>query len=142
MPVDVKLEFIIRRLVAAGHRLIEVTSLVHPRWVPQLADAEQLIGRPRAAAGGAVPVLVPNLRGYRRAAELGLTDIAIFGSATETFARRNLNRGVEESLAMFEPVVARRPGERRPVRAYLSMCFATPGKGRCRWIRWWGWPYA
>lgn len=128
VPVDVKLEFI-RRLVAAGHRLIEVTSLVHPRWVPQLADAEQLIGALERQPGVRYPVLVPNLRGYRRAAELGLTDIAIFGSATETFARRNLNRGVEESLAMFEPVVAAARADGGRVRAYLSMCFGDPWEG-------------
>jgi hydroxymethylglutaryl-CoA lyase len=128
VPVDVKLEFI-RRLAAAGHRVVEATSLVHPTWVPQLADAEQLLTGLDRRPGVRYPVLVPNLRGYQRAAELGVTDIAIFGSATQTFSQRNLNRTIDESLTMFEPVVTAAKKDGGRVRAYLSMCFGDPWEG-------------
>lgn len=87
--------------------------------VPRLADIE----------GVALPVLVPNERGLDRALALGARRIAVFGSATETFAARNLNRTVDESLAMFEPVVARAKADKVHVRGYLSMCFGDPWRG-------------
>ncbi|MBT2402583.1 MULTISPECIES: hydroxymethylglutaryl-CoA lyase [unclassified Streptomyces] len=130
VPTEVKAEFI-HRLAGAGLTTIEATSFVHPKWVPQLADAEQLyplLGDVEAA----LPVLVPNERGLERALALGATRIAVFGSATETFASRNLNRTVAESLAMFEPVVARaKQSADKPVhvRGYLSMCFGDPWEG-------------
>lgn len=77
----------------------------------------------------ALPVLVPNERGLDRAIALGARRIAVFGSATEAFAARNLNRTVEESLAMFEPVVARAKADKVHVRGYLSMCFGDPWEG-------------
>ncbi|WP_327684009.1 hydroxymethylglutaryl-CoA lyase [Streptomyces sp. NBC_00467] len=130
VPTEVKAEFV-HRLAAAGLTTIEATSFVHPKWVPQLADAEQLF--PQLAdvrsAGVALPVLVPNERGLDRAVALGARRIAVFGSATETFARRNLNRTVDESLAMFEPVVARARDDKVHVRGYLSMCFGDPWEG-------------
>ncbi|MGW1766319.1 hydroxymethylglutaryl-CoA lyase [Streptomyces sp. NPDC002073] len=127
VPVEVKAEFI-HRLAAAGLTTIEATSFVHPRWVPQLADAEQLL--PLIADVRAdLPVLVPNERGLDRAVEQGVRRIAVFGSATETFAARNLNRTVDESLAMFEPVVARARDAKMHVRGYLSMCFGDPWEG-------------
>jgi hydroxymethylglutaryl-CoA lyase len=131
LPVDVKVEFI-ERLVDAGHRLVEVTSFVHPRWVPQLADAEQLLDRLSRVPGVRYPVLVPNERGLNRALERGVTGIAIFGSATETFAQRNLNRTIDESVRMFEPVVKRAKVAGIHVRGYLSMCFGDPWEGAVR----------
>jgi hydroxymethylglutaryl-CoA lyase len=134
LPPEVKAEFI-SRLAAAGLRAIEATSLVRPDLVPQLADAEQVLDAlpldsgASGASGVRYPVLVPNLRGLERALDHGVRDIAIFGSATETFARRNLNRSVDESLAMFEPVVARARAEGLGVRAYVSMCFGDPWEG-------------
>ncbi|MCX5013829.1 hydroxymethylglutaryl-CoA lyase [Streptomyces sp. NBC_00555] len=127
VPTAVKAEFI-HRLAAAGLTTIEATSFVHPKWVPQLADAEQLFPL-LADVDAALPVLVPNERGLDRALALGATRIAVFGSATETFASRNLNRTVAESLAMFEPVVARAKQEKAHVRGYLSMCFGDPWEG-------------
>lgn len=125
VPVEVKAEFI-RRLVASGLRTIEVTSFVHPRWVPQLADADELLELIKPEPGVRMPVLVPNERGLDRALERGVQDIAIFASATETFARRNLNRSFDEQFAMFEPVVTRARDAGVTVRAYLSMCFGDP----------------
>ncbi|MGR4878945.1 hydroxymethylglutaryl-CoA lyase [Streptomyces sp. LARHCF249] len=127
VPTQVKAEFV-HRLAAAGLTTIEATSFVHPKWVPQLADAEQLFPL-LGDVDAALPVLVPNERGLDRALALGATRIAVFGSATETFASRNLNRTVAESLAMFEPVVARAKEGGAHVRGYLSMCFGDPWEG-------------
>ncbi|MDX3096235.1 hydroxymethylglutaryl-CoA lyase [Streptomyces sp. ME01-24h] len=129
VPTEVKAEFV-HRLASAGLTTIEATSFVHPRWVPQLADAEQLMPL-LDDLGDAVrlPVLVPNGRGLERALALGVREVAVFGSATESFAKANLNRTVDESLEMFAPVVtaAREAGAR--VRGYLSMCFGDPWEG-------------
>ncbi|WP_327122350.1 hydroxymethylglutaryl-CoA lyase [Streptomyces sp. NBC_01341] len=127
VPTEVKAEFV-HRLAAAGLSTIEATSFVHPKWVPQLADAEQLFPM-LGDIGAALPVLVPNERGLDRALALGARRVAVFGSATETFAGRNLNRTVDESLAMFEPVVARAREAGVHVRGYLSMCFGDPWEG-------------
>lgn len=128
LPTEVKAEFV-ERLVDAGHRVVETTSLVHPEWVPQLADAEELLRRIDRRPGVRYPVLVPNRRGLERAVDLGVADIAVFGSATESFAKANLNRTVAESLEMFAPVVARARGAGMRVRGYLSMCWGDPWEG-------------
>lgn len=128
VPTAVKAEFV-HRLAAAGLTTVEATSFVHPKWVPQLADAEELFPQLQDLAGVHLPVLVPNERGLDRALALGADRIAVFGSATETFASRNLNRTVAESLAMFEPVVARAKEGGAHVRGYLSMCFGDPWEG-------------
>ncbi|MGV9315276.1 hydroxymethylglutaryl-CoA lyase [Streptomyces sp. NPDC003691] len=128
VPTEVKAEFV-HRLAGAGLTTVEATSFVHPSWVPQLADAEELYPLLGDLTGIRLPVLVPNEKGLERAVALGARSIAVFGSATETFARRNLNRTVDESLAMFEPVVARAKGDGIRVRGYLSMCFGDPWEG-------------
>jgi len=129
VPTPVKAEFV-RRLVAAGLDTVETTSFVPATWVPQLADAEQLLGLlGQGGLGPRRPVLVPNEKGLDRALALGVSAVAIFGSATETFARKNLNRSVEASVAMFAPVVERARAEGVWVRAYVSMCFGDPWEG-------------
>ena len=127
VPVEAKAEFV-RRLLAAGLPIVEATSFVHPRWVPQLADAAELMTL-LGEAGRDCPVLVPNERGLDRALELGVRHVAIFGSATETFAQKNLNRGLDEQFAMFEPTVRRARDAGLDVRAYVSMCFGDPWEG-------------
>jgi hydroxymethylglutaryl-CoA lyase len=127
VDTGVKAEFV-QRLLAAGLPIVEATSFVHPTWVPQLADAAELMTR-LGEAGRDCPVLVPNERGLDRALELGAKHIAIFGSATETFAQKNLNRSLDEQFAMFEPTVARAREHGLDVRAYVSMCFGDPWEG-------------
>jgi len=127
VPVADKARFV-RELLAAGLPIVEATSFVHPKWVPQLADAAELMEL-LGTDGRSLPVLVPNERGLDRALELGLQHIAIFGSATETFARKNLNRGLDEQFAMFEPTVTRARAAGMDVRAYVSMCFGDPWEG-------------
>ena len=129
VPAAVKAEFI-RRLAAAGLPVIETTSFVPPSWVPQLSDAAEVLellgpdglGRNR-------PVLVPNERGLDRALAAGVQAVAIFGSATETFAQKNLNRSVADSVEMFRPVVERSRAAGLWVRGYVSMCFGDPWEG-------------
>ncbi|MGP4000969.1 hydroxymethylglutaryl-CoA lyase [Streptomyces sp. 8N706] len=127
VPVQVKADFI-QRLADAGLGTIEATSFVHPRRVPQLADAEELMPMLDGVAAR-LPVLVPNERGLARAMALGVREIAVFGSATESFAKANLNRSVDESIAMFTPVVAGARDAGLRVRGYLSMCFGDPWEG-------------
>ena len=127
VPVADKARFV-RELLAAGLPIVEATSFVHPKWVPQLADAAELMDL-LGDEGRALPVLVPNERGLDRALELGLEHIAIFGSATETFAQKNLNRSLDEQFAMFEPTVTRAREAGMDVRAYVSMCFGDPWEG-------------
>ncbi|MEW9529810.1 hydroxymethylglutaryl-CoA lyase [Microbispora sp. NPDC049125] len=128
VPVEVKREFI-GRLAEAGLSVIEATSFVHPKWIPQLADASELLEDLPKAPGVRYPVLVPNERGLERALEHGVSEIAVFGSATETFAQRNLNRTLESQFEMFAPVVERALAAGVRVRAYVSMCFADPWEG-------------
>ncbi|MFG2496822.1 hydroxymethylglutaryl-CoA lyase [Streptomyces sp. NPDC048441] len=127
VPTEVKAEFI-HRLAQAGLTTIEATSFVHPEWVPQLADAEQLFPL-LADVEAKLPVLVPNARGLDRALALGARSVAVFVSATESFAKANLNRTMGEALAVTEPVVARAREQKVHVRGYLSMCFGDPWEG-------------
>ncbi|GAA2664745.1 MULTISPECIES: hydroxymethylglutaryl-CoA lyase [Actinosynnema] len=128
VPLDVKLEFL-DRLAGAGLTTLEATSFVHPKWVPQLADAEDLLARLDRRPGVAYPVLVPNERGLDRALRAGVEHVAVFASATESFARRNLNRSLDEQFAMFDPVITRARAEGLQVRGYVSMCFGDPWEG-------------
>ena len=128
VPIDVKAEFV-ERLIAAGLPIVEATSFVHPSWVPQLADAAEVVARLPMDGPVPLPVLVPNERGLDRALEAGVRHVAIFASATETFARKNLNSTVEDQFTMFEPVVERARAADLDVRAYVSMCFGDPWEG-------------
>jgi hydroxymethylglutaryl-CoA lyase len=128
LPATVRAEFI-GRLAAAGLGTIEATSFVSPKWVPQLADAAELFAMLPVDGPVRYPVLVPNQAGLDRARAVGARAIAVFAAATETFARRNLNRTVAESLDMFAPVMAAARAEGMWVRAYVSMCFGDPWEG-------------
>ena len=131
IPTATKAAFI-RRLLDAGLPIVEATSFVHPRWVPQLADAAELMTGLTAELGDtarSMPVLVPNERGLDRAVELGMRHVAVFASATETFASKNLNRTLDSQFEMFAPTVARALEEGMDVRGYVSMCFGDPWEG-------------
>jgi hydroxymethylglutaryl-CoA lyase len=128
VPVEVKAEFL-HRLAAAGLRVLEATSFVHPKWVPQLADAGDLLRLLVRADGVDYPVLVPNERGLDRALDAGVSHVAVFASATDTFAQRNLNSNLDGQFAMFEPVVKRALEAGLRVRGYVSMCFGDPWEG-------------
>jgi hydroxymethylglutaryl-CoA lyase len=129
VPVAVKLQ-LIDRLGDAGLRVIEATSFVAPSWVPQLADAEEVMAGLHRRTGVRYPVLTPNRRGFDRAVAAGADEVAVFVSATETFAQRNLNTTLDGAIALAEPVIdaARKAGLR--VRGYVSMAFGDPWEGR------------
>jgi hydroxymethylglutaryl-CoA lyase len=125
----VKLE-LIDRLGEAGLTAIETTSFVSPAWVPQLADAEEVMAGLNRRPGIRYPVLTPNQRGFDRAVAAGADEVAVFVSATATFAARNLNTTVEGALAMAAPVVDQARARGVPVRGYVSMVFGDPWEGR------------
>lgn len=120
---------LIDRLAEAGLGIVEATSFVRPDRVPQLADAREVMAGIARRDGVRHPVLVPNLRGLDSALDAEVTDIAIFASATETFAQRNLGRGYDAQWEMFAPVVSRARAEGLHARGYLSMCFGDPWEG-------------
>jgi hydroxymethylglutaryl-CoA lyase len=128
VATEKKAEFI-ALLVDAGHRDIEVTSFVHPKWVPQLGDAEDLIRRLKPEARVRYSALVPNIRGLERAIASGIRRIAVFTAASETFNRKNINMGIQESIDGFKPVVDRAIKEGISVRGYISTCFVCPYEG-------------
>jgi hydroxymethylglutaryl-CoA lyase len=123
-----KAEFI-RLLAAAGLKDIEVASFVHPKWVPQLADAQELINALKPLADVRYSALVPNLKGLERALQSGIRRIAVFTAASETFNRKNINMGIAESIEVFKPVVAGALKEGISVRGYVSTCFVCPYEG-------------
>ena len=128
IPTDVKVAFI-ERLADAGLPVVEATSFVDPRWVPQLADAAEVLAALTRKPGVRYPVLTPNERGLERALASGADEVAIFGSATETFSQKNLNRSREEAIEMFRPVAAKALAAGARVRGYLSMVLGDPWEG-------------
>jgi hydroxymethylglutaryl-CoA lyase len=129
ISLPVKLE-LIDRLSEAGLPVIEATSFVSPRWVPQLADADELMAGLRRRRGVRYPVLVPNMRGFERAIAAGADELAVFVSATETFAQENLGTTVDGAIEMAAPVIAAARVRNLPVRGYVSMCFGDPWEGK------------
>jgi len=128
VATDVKVGFI-DRLSAAGLPVVEATSFVHPKWVPQLADAAEVMARIDRRDGVRYPVLVPNERGLDAAIAAGATEVAVFGAASEAFSQRNLNRSIAESIEMFRPVVARALAHGLRVRGYVSTVLGCPYQG-------------
>ncbi len=128
VPTDVKVEFV-DLLTAAGLPVVEVTSFVSPRAIPQLGDAAEVFARIARDPATRYPVLVPNLKGMERALAAGARDVAVFTAASEGFARHNINMTIAESLRAFAPVVdlARREGV--GVRGYVSTAFGCPYDG-------------
>lgn len=128
VPVAAKLE-LISRLLGAGLRSLEVTSLVRPDRVPQLADGDELLARLERPDGVRLGVLVPNLRGLERAMAASVREIAVFASATESFAMANLHRSRRDSMAIFAEVASKARDAGMAVRGYVSMCFGDPDEG-------------
>ena len=131
VPAAVKIE-LIHRLADAGLPAVEATAFVSPKWVPQMADSAEVMAGVRRKPGVAYPVLVPNMRGFEAARAAGAEEIAVFGAATETFSRKNINCSIAESLDRFAPVVeaAREAGMR--VRGYISCAAGCPYEGEVK----------
>ena len=129
VPTPVKIQFI-EKLADAGLSAIEITSFVKPSAVPQLADAADVVRGVRRRSGLRLPVLVPNEKGFEGARAVGVREIAVFTAASETFNRRNINCGIEESIERFQPIVAKAEEEKIRVRGYVSTAFGCPFEGR------------
>lgn len=128
VPVDTKLK-LIHRLADCGLPVVEATSFVSPRWVPQLADAEELMAGLRRKPGVHYPVLVPNEKGYERAVAAGADEVAVFSAASEAFNRKNINCSIDESFERFRPVIERASADRIRVRGYISCVLGCPYQG-------------
>ncbi len=128
VPTPQKIEFI-HLLAAAGLPIVEATSFVSPRAIPQLSDADAVMSGLTRLPSTTYPVLVPNLKGMERALAAGVRSIAVFTAASESFTRHNINATIAESLANFRPVVARARQEGIFVRGYISTVFGCPYEG-------------
>lgn len=120
---------LIDRLSRTGLRSIEATSFVSPKWIPQLADAAEVFGAIERRPGVSYPVLVPNEKGYERAREVGAQEVAVFTAASEAFARKNINAGIDESIERFRPVLERAATDGVKVRGYVSTVLGCPYQG-------------
>lgn len=128
VPTDAKVDYI-TTLADAGLRVIEAGAFVSPKWVPQMADTDEVYRNIPKDPGVDYPVLVPNMKGLERAIDAGVKSIAIFTAASDTFNQRNINMSIEESFANYAPVTARALAERIRVRGYISTAFGCPYEG-------------
>ncbi|HUP44255.1 MAG TPA: hydroxymethylglutaryl-CoA lyase [Thermoanaerobaculia bacterium] len=128
VPTQAKIEYI-TALGDAGLRVIEAGAFVHPKWVPQMADTAEVYRNIPKDPGVDYPVLVPNMKGLDRAMECGVTSIAIFTAASESFNKRNINMSIDESFDNYAPVAARAASEGMRVRGYVSTAFGCPYEG-------------
>ncbi len=120
---------LIDRLSRTGLRSIEATAFVSPKWVPQMADAAEVLAGIQRMAGIAYPVLVPNEQGYARAREAGADEVAVFTAASEAFNLRNTNASIAQSLERFAPVLERARADGVRVRGYVSTVLGCPYQG-------------
>ncbi len=128
VPTTAKIAFV-DALSSAGHGVIEVSAFVSPKWVPQMADASEVFAGITRRAGVRYPALVPNLAGLGRARAAGVTEIAIFAAASETFSQRNINQTIDQSLVTYKAVCDEALAAGMRVRGYLSTCFGCPFEG-------------
>ncbi|HAS61710.1 MAG TPA: hydroxymethylglutaryl-CoA lyase [Vibrio sp.] len=120
---------LIDQLSLSGLQHIEAGSFVSPKWVPQMADSEQVFHQIKQQQGVIYSALTPNLAGLERAIESGVKQVAIFGSASESFSQKNINCSIAQSLTRFEPVIALAQQHNIPVRGYLSCTMVCPYEG-------------
>jgi hydroxymethylglutaryl-CoA lyase len=131
VPTDVKVA-LIERLVDAGLRSVEATSFVSPKWVPQMADAAEVMARIRRKPGVTYAVLTPNMKGFEGALAAKADEVVVFGAASEAFSQKNINCSIAESIERFAPVAkaARDAGMR--VRGAISCCLGCPYQGEVK----------
>lgn len=120
---------LIEALVDAGHRAVEATSFVSPKWIPQLADAAEVFAAIARRADVSYPVLVPNLQGLERALAVHADEVAIFTAASDAFNQRNTNASIDESIERFKPVMERAQAAGVRVRGYVSTVLGCPYQG-------------
>jgi len=120
---------LVDRLSVAGLPVIEAGAFVSPRWVPQMADAGEVLAGITRRPGTLYTALVPNARGLERALEARVDEVAVFAAASETFSRRNINSSIDESLILYADVARRAQAAGLRVRGYLSTSFGCPFEG-------------
>jgi hydroxymethylglutaryl-CoA lyase len=128
VPVEVRAD-LINRLAETGLKTIEAGSFVSPKWVPQMADTDQVLATIRRRPGVSYPVLTPNMKGLAAALAAGVEEVAVFGAASETFSQKNINCSIAESLERFRPVCRAATAEGLRVRGYVSCVLGCPYEG-------------
>jgi len=128
VPTETKIS-LIEKLADAGLTIIEATSFVSPKWVPQLKDAHKVFRGIKRIPGVIYPVLTPNMKGFERALEAGVKEIAVFSAASEEFTQKNTNCSIEESINRFRPVLEEAQKNNIPVRGYISCVLGCPYQG-------------
>ncbi|CAN9499909.1 unnamed protein product [Ophioblennius macclurei] len=128
VPTGVKIQ-LIDMLSETGLSVIEATSFVSSKWVPQMADHSDVLRGIRRAPNIRYPVLTPNLQGFQDAVAAGATEVAVFGSASESFSRKNINCSIDESMLRFEEVINAAKERQIPVRGYVSCALGCPHEG-------------
>lgn len=128
VPAKAKIE-LIQRLADAGLPVVEATSFVSPKWVPQMADADEVLAGVQRRKNVSYPVLVPNVQGLERALAAGVEEIALFTAASSAFTQKNINATVEESLLRMAPVIEQALAKNIRVRAYVSTALGCPYQG-------------
>jgi hydroxymethylglutaryl-CoA lyase len=129
VPTEDKVR-LIEALAGTGLQHIELTSFVSPKWIPQLADALQVVGTVKLPPTVTTSALVPNMKGYESAKQAGLKQVAVFMSATESHSKKNINKSIDEALQTLAEVVAAAKGDGKSVRGYLSVVFHCPYEGK------------
>lgn len=128
IPTSIKIEFI-NRLSQTGLSVIEATSFVSAKWIPQLSDNSFVLQGITQKPGIIYPALVPNMQGFNAALAAGAKEIAIFGAASETFSQKNINCSIAESLHRFADVIAAAKDHQIKVRGYISCVLGCPYEG-------------
>ncbi|KAK9394774.1 hydroxymethylglutaryl-CoA lyase mitochondrial [Crotalus adamanteus] len=129
VPTRVKID-LINMLSETGLSVIEATSFVSPKWVPQMADHTEVMQGIRKVPGVSYPVLTPNLKGFEAAVAAGAKEVSIFGAASEAFTKKNINCSIDESLQRFGDVLQASKGASIPVRGYVSCVLGCPYEGK------------
>jgi hydroxymethylglutaryl-CoA lyase len=129
IPTDVKIQFI-EQLAQSGLKYIELTSLVSPQWIPQLADQMEIIQKTTTFPGVDYSVLVPNEHGYIQAQNLKIKHIAVFTAASDTFCQKNINRTLAQSLIDYDAIVKDAKAKKLSVRGYISCALGCPYEGK------------
>jgi hydroxymethylglutaryl-CoA lyase len=125
VPAEVKLA-LIHQLVDAGISYIEAGSFVNPKWVPQMANSEDVFTQLVHGDNITYAALTPNLKGFERALSVNATEVAIFAAASEAFSQKNINCSIAESIARFEPVMTAAKQANIKVRGYVSCVLGCP----------------
>ena len=128
VPAEIKVD-LIERLANAGLPAVEAGAFVSPKWVPQMADSEEVFRRIERREGVTYPALTPNMKGFERALAVGVSEVGVFAAASETFSQRNTNCTIEESLERFRPVCAAAAAAGVKVQGYVSAVLGCPYEG-------------